>query len=130
MTTDTANSQHWRLLGLDRKAWTLKLIGCGVAAVLAGAAWWLSVHDGLAARPTEVETKALVERELEVHRDAADPHPPRRHELKRIADRQEQLLQDVAALSKDVATQAAVLKAMGKTLDELRADLRRMRRQR
>ena len=119
----TTRADNWSVLGLDRTALVRKAVGVVVMLIGIGAGWWLTVHDGLAERPTEAESKALVERELEVHRESAEPHPPLSRVLERLTERQEQLL-------RDVTTQSAVLREIGKTLDELRADVRRMRRSR
>lgn len=112
-----------RVLGLDRAEWARKLIGWAAALAVASAAWWLSVRDGLAARPTEDEARAIIQSEISVHREHASPHPDIRDQLRQLRETQSEIRDAVRE-------QGAQLRAVRETLDDLRADMRRSRRNR
>lgn len=81
----------------------------------------------LADRPTVEETRALVEQEIEsdlrTHKGAANPHPDIRDQLTDMGTTQRQMRDALLG-------QGESLRSVVKTLDEVRSELRRMRRRR
>lgn len=92
-----------------------------IAIVAAGVFAWSELRHGIEQRPTIEQTRALVEDEiageLQNHTAAADPHPDMHEQLRELRETQTEM--------RDLVLE---LKPLVTAVDELKRELRRMRR--
>ena len=110
-------------LGLEVGAWTKQLLALLAAALVALGVWQLTVRDELSMRPTGLEVKQESKATFDVHNDSSAAHPPIQKRLDTLTSEQ-RLIRD------SQIGQAADDKAQTKVLDEIKADVKILRRRR
>ena len=108
-------------LGMDTGAWTRLIVGWLVAVVLAGGAWWLSVRDGLAARPTFKEAATGAQDAIQAHEHSTEAHPP-------IQQRLDAMEREQTLIRESQIRQEETDKAQTKVLEEIKVEVGRIRR--
>lgn len=117
------NGNGRSFLGLDRPAWARILIGWSVALILAFGGWWLAVRDGLRERPTFDEVKTEIKDTSIDHNGAGDAHPA-------IQKRINEQMQEQRLIRESQIRQESTDRQQTETLNEIKNDVRRMRRNR
>ena len=110
-----------RFLGLEAGSWTKLVAGWTAAVVLAGFAWYSTVSKGLAERPTKEELKTQFVDVIDRH--SAKPHVQTDARLK-VLETQQREIHD------SQIRQEQVNKSQTSTLEEIRDDVKQLRRRR